>query len=94
MGGASSKDVAHDAQEVSYYVVTEEIDIKEVSSLRRINVTINAAPANNSDSIYLTGEGFPEPGWLAPLTGVTDESGNWIWGNISVQDYGYTGSTP
>jgi hypothetical protein len=82
------------AQEVSYYVVTEEIDIKEVSSLRRINVTINAAPANNSDSIYLTGEGFPEPGWLAPLTGVTDESGNWIWGNISVQDYGYTGSTP
>jgi hypothetical protein len=87
----SGDDVA--AGEVSYYLVTEEIEIQEVSSLRNLNITLSAAVGDNIYTISDTGS-YATLNWMLPLTGAFDELGDWLWGTLDIPDYGQTGLVP
>jgi hypothetical protein len=85
--GKSGDDVA--VRSVNYYIETEEIEVQEAPSIRRLNIRIRPTDIGNINN--LTGYAA-EPLWMFPFTGVTDESGNWLWGSIDIQDTRATGS--
>jgi hypothetical protein len=85
--GKSGDDAA--VRVVNYYVETEEVEVREAPSIRKLNVFIRPTSIGNIND--LTGLAT-EPQWMFPFTGVTDESGNWLWGDIDIQDTRNTGT--
>ncbi len=79
--------------EVTYYIVTEELTVQEDSTIRKINVTLTPAMRQVSD-LDLSGDlSSSEEGYLYPYTGAYDESGNYLWGDLEIQDNQQTGVT-
>lgn len=87
--GRAGDDVAE--REVYFYFQTEELEVQELSTIRVIN--LYARSASDIDNLGLPGLEDPGEGYLGlnPWASVYDESGNPVFVQSEIQDFGQTG---
>lgn len=80
------------AHDVVYFIVMEELSVREDSAIRKMNLISRVTQREYSD-LGLTGVTEPgNEGYLTPYTGAFDESGNYLVGDNEIQDLRATGS--
>lgn len=82
------------ARDIRYYFRTEELLLKEVATVRNVGVNFTVVLRPSLETGRLNSP-FMQEGYegLNPYTGLYDESGNFLFLQLDIADYGTTGFT-
>lgn len=75
-----------------FYFRTEELTLREDAAIRDVKVNLSVLVRQDQEAFILN-KAFQQEGYdgMNPFTGLYDESGNFVFGDIDIADYGTTG---